>query len=66
MTVECARLDGKPTPFSTCPKCGKPFEPFLRGQIQRSPYKFIFFGPIRPYCALICRACKEIVGYESP
>lgn len=65
MPIESASLKDKPCPIGlNCPKCGEIFEPFLRGQVQRSPRKFIFFGPRRPNCALICWACKEIIGYE--
>jgi hypothetical protein len=61
MPIEVALLEGRPSPIVTCPKCGaSPFRPFLRGQVQ-SWLRQIFF---RPYCALICWTCKEIVGYE--
>jgi len=65
MAIESTLLEDKPLPFEVCPKCGKPFEPFLRGQVQRGKRK-LGFGPKQDYCALICRACQEIVGYESP
>jgi hypothetical protein len=64
MPIEAALLRDKIVHLDTCPKCGAVFEPFLRGQVQRSPRRWIFFGKPRPYCALICRVCKEIVGYE--
>lgn len=65
MPIECSQLQGKPNRLTHCPKCEKPFIPFLRGQVQRSGRKW-FIGRRQPYCALICWACKEIVGYEYP
>lgn len=48
----------------TCPKCGDhPFEAFLPFQVQRWPYRFLFWWPRLSY-AVICVACKEIVGWE--
>lgn len=64
MPIECTQLDGAPERLDYCPKCHEPFEAFLRGQVQRWPRKW-FIGPSRPHCALICRACKDIVGYEG-
>lgn len=66
MPIECTLLKDAPNPLAICPKCRQPFRPFLRGLIQRSERKWRLFGPRRPYCALICWACKEIVGYEDP
>lgn len=64
MPIECALLRGQPVPIEKCPKCGaEPFDPFLRGQVQRRKFKWFLWGPW-PYCALICWNCKEIVGYE--
>lgn len=59
----------------TCPKCQSDFVPFLRGQIYRSLSWAILRGDFSwfvarwrgeywPSSALICWACKEIVGYE--
>ncbi len=67
MPIETRLLAGKPSPLAACPKCGAaPFEPFMRGQVQRSPRPWWrpFWGPRRAYCALICWSCKNIVGYE--
>lgn len=69
MPIECALLDGTEPPIVVCPKCGAtPFEPFLRGQVQRSPWTWrtlwLPIGEPRACCALICWACKAIVGYE--
>ena len=63
--IECAQLADAPIPFGRCPKCDEPFYPFMRGQVQRSRFWF-WYMPKRDYCALICRACKRIVGWESP
>ena len=63
MPVEYLLLKNAPVPLVTCPKCGAPFEPFLRGLVQRSARRW-WFGRRRATCALICWACKEIVGYE--
>lgn len=65
MPIECVQLAGRPVPYVLCPECGERFEPFLRGQVQRRRFKWFLWGPW-PYCALICWACKEIVGYEEP
>lgn len=69
MPIEAVILDALPSPLACCPKCGDaPFRPFLRGQVQRWPYGWrtlwLPLGEPRSYCALICWACKEIVGYE--
>jgi len=67
VSLESVVLRDAPVPLVRCPKCGaEPFDPFLRGEVQRNPRKFIVFGPKRPYCALICRKCKEWVGWEAP
>ncbi len=48
-----------------CPHCFKAFEPFLRGMVVRSgSWWWLFYRPTVPMLALICRACKDIVGYE--
>lgn len=55
---------------ASCPHCGaRPFEPFLRGQVGRSAWPWwAWLLPLerwrRPSLALICWACKDIVGYE--
>lgn len=66
MPMEAMWLQGAPLPFDRCPKCGCLFEPFLRGQVQRLPVRWWWPFKLRDYCALICRSCKEIVGYERP
>jgi hypothetical protein len=67
MPIEVLQLKDKPESYDDCPSCGAyPFESFMRGTIQRSRKRFFFFGKERPYCAVICRHCKEIVDWESP
>jgi len=64
MPAEYLILKDAPSPIASCPKCGeKPFRPFMRGQVQRWPFRWLFWGR-RAYCALICWKCKDIVGYE--
>lgn len=65
MPIEYTQLLNAPVPLKTCPKCKALFEPFLRGVVQRSKKTF-WLRKSRPYCALICESCKEIVGHESP
>lgn len=66
MPIEYQMLKDRPSPRNRCPFCGAaPFVPFLRGMIQR-PRRRFWFGRTRPYCALICSECKEIVSYEDP
>ena len=63
MPIECELLAYQPSPFPACPYCQvEPFRPFMRGEVQGRWRKL--FG--RPYCAVICAHCKEIVGYEKP
>ena len=65
MTVEYKLLKGEPSAIPTCTKCGY-FEPnFMRGMIQRSERLFGFLWN-RPYCAVICNKCKNIIGWEYP
>jgi hypothetical protein len=64
MPIECSQLEGTRQPLDKCPRCGAyPFRAFMRGQVQRWPWKFLLWGK-RPYCAVICWECKNIVGYE--
>lgn len=62
MPIEYSLLQNKPSPLERCPNCGHIFVPFLRGMVQ-SWWRKLFR---RPYCAVICYACKEIVGHEKP
>lgn len=62
MPWEFGALKDQSEPLERCPLCGASFESFLRGMVQSSWRKFFRIE----YCAVICRACKEIVGYEHP
>lgn len=71
MPVEALILASRRPPLERCPECGdKPFRPFLRGQVQRSPWTWktlwLPIGKPRPYSCLICWGCKKIVGFEEP
>ena len=65
--IEVEQLANEVIPFGRCPNCDMVFVPFLRGQVQRSAWRWWWpFGKLRPYCALICRHCKNVVGWEMP
>jgi hypothetical protein len=64
--VEVTQLESQAIPFGRCPQCDAPFYPFLRGQVQRRAWPLWPFWKMRAYCALICRECKNIVGWEMP
>jgi hypothetical protein len=77
MPWEADALKDVSYPKVRCPKCNTyPLTPFMRGQVQRArKWQIIleWHGPLpwphiqpRPYCAIICSACKEIIGYEHP
>lgn len=69
MPYEYLLLRNAPVPVERCFNCGAdPFEPFLRGEVQRCPRSLFSWPPfkLRPYCSLICRSCKHIVGHEMP
>jgi len=61
MPMEAIWSDSMPEPFARCPHCRAPFRSFLRGQVAR----FSWFGLRRRTWAVICWACKDIVGYEE-
>lgn len=68
---DAALLANRPILLSTCPSCGtKPFTPFMRGMVARGKRSWrtlwLPIGRPRPHCAVICDACKEIVGWEAP
>jgi hypothetical protein len=65
MPVECRLLEREPFAVEKCPKCGTLAPEFMRGQVQRSK-RFLWVLWRRPYCAVICHGCKEIIGWESP
>lgn len=70
MPIEVLTRGHEPAPLARCPKCGaEPFEPFMRFMVARDMYSLwravlALFGRTRPAFAVICRECKEIVGYE--
>jgi hypothetical protein len=48
-----------------CPRCGtRPLVTFLRGTVVRPKRAWYWPFKARPQYAVICRGCKEIVGYE--
>jgi len=59
--IEALIADNLPNPLRWCPRCRRPFSPFMRGQVTR----FGWFGLRRRVWALICWACKDIVGWEA-
>lgn len=65
MPIEYEWLRHMPYPMERCPRCGTAFPEFLRGRVQRSK-RFLSILWKRPYCAVICHACTEIIGWESP
>jgi predicted nucleic-acid-binding Zn-ribbon protein len=65
MPKEYSMLKNAPEKFDRCPSChNEPFQSFMRGQVQKEK-KWLFIKE-REYCAVICKNCKEIVGYEDP
>jgi hypothetical protein len=65
MPIECKLFEGMPPAIDQCPYCGQEAPEFMRGQVQRSK-RFLWVLWRRPYCAVICHSCKQIVGWESP
>ncbi len=68
MPIEAKLLRVKPPVYFNCPNCQVLFEEMMRGLVQRAKRPWYKFGRghIRPYCAVICRECKEVVGWEKP
>lgn len=75
LPIEAITLTDQEPPFSSCPSCheairvGQIFEPgtpFMRGMVHRSKRPWYAPWRTRPYCAVICPHCKEIVGWEAP
>jgi hypothetical protein len=62
MPIEVLVLSARPEPMEFCPRCGSRFHSFLRGEVQTGWRKWLGLA----YCAVICRACREIVGREKP
>jgi hypothetical protein len=65
MPIEYKLFMNVPLSDIKCPRCGVSSDGFMRGQVQRSK-RFLGFLWRRPYCAIICHICKDIIGYESP
>lgn len=65
MPIEYSQLLNEPLKFDLCPLCGSDKTDFMRGMVQRSR-RLLGFLWRRPYCAVICYGCKEIIGWESP
>jgi hypothetical protein len=72
---EAISLTGQEPSVQSCPECGgvikmgqifEPGTPFLRGMVQRSRRPWYAPWRTRPYCAVICPHCKDIVGWEEP
>jgi len=67
MPIEYDQLKDAPLPLSRCPSCEEvPFATMFRGIVQRRKKKYPPFSAVRPYCAVICAHCGEVVGYEMP
>ncbi len=73
MPREYIQLYHAPSPMETCPHCHEPFNPAMRGCVQRSPWDAPWVwlmswwhGTPFPYCSLICERCMDVVGYEAP
>lgn len=62
MPIEYTLLKNKPYAVEVCPKCGTKAPEFLRGLVQSTLRRFFR----RPYCAVICHGCKNIIGWEKP
>jgi hypothetical protein len=66
MPIEAVFLEHEQEYYMVCPSCGSaPFRGIFRGLVQRSKRRW-GIGRKRSYCAVICDACKNIVGYETP
>lgn len=65
MNIEVGLLSKMPYALEMCPHCGQRFPEFMRGQVQRGK-RWLWVGPKRPYCAIICHGCKEVIGWEKP
>jgi hypothetical protein len=69
MPIEVTELEDAPIPIPFCPRCGRTFRPFMRGEVHRSAISIAglyhrITGKRFRHCALICSDCKWIVGYE--
>jgi hypothetical protein len=74
MPVEASLLKNQPVEAKQCPLCKhEPLELMMRGLVHRRKWSFSFEWPLlmrfqghRPYCAVICANCKEIIAWEEP
>ncbi len=62
MPVEYEQLKGAPYAKEVCKCCGEPFPEFMRGLVQSTWRRWLGL----PYCAVICHACKQVIGWEKP
>ena len=64
MPIEYTQLKNKPLPSITCQQCGmmNASDDDYRGLVQSGWRKL--FG--RAYCAITCRYCRAIIGWEKP
>ena len=65
MPVETKLFMNIPLSDIKCPRCGVSSNGFMRGYVQRSR-RFAYVLWSRPYCAIICHVCKDVIGWESP
>jgi hypothetical protein len=65
MPIEYRAFMNLPLSDIRCPRCGVSSNGFMRGQVQRSK-RLAYVLWRRPYCAIICHVCKDIIGWESP
>ena len=66
MPIEASVLKDAPLEAHKCPNCGhEPLELLMRGLVHRRKKKWPWSEP-RPYCAVICSECKEVVAWEEP
>ena len=71
MPIEATLLRDAPVEDKPCPKCGAyPIVPMMRGIVQRRKWTIQCGWPprkvSRPYCAVICEECKEVIAWEEP
>lgn len=64
MPIEYVALQDAPYAKEECQLCGARFPEALRGLVQRSKRSWLGFR--RPYCAVICHVCFNIIGWEAP
>lgn len=62
MPIEYQQLRHQQLEMDKCPKCYEPCPDFMRGQVQSFWRRILGMK----YCAVICRRCRDIVGWEKP